>query len=172
MNDGKMKAYILLQHHKGLFALLYRFVKGSEYNHASIGIDPELNIFYSFRSKWGFCIEHPFRFDKEHKRHIQCSVYEITIVPECYEKLQDTLRNFEAERTSYHYSYLSLCLGFLGIKHDFMNGYFCSRFVAEVLEHSGSLRLMKDHSIYLPSDFRHEDVTLCFEGRAHEFAGI
>jgi inositol transport system substrate-binding protein len=44
--------------------------------------------------------------------------------------------------------YLVLCL--LHIPFKFQDKYFCSQFVAEILEQSGAVRLKKKNTLYLP----------------------
>jgi inositol transport system substrate-binding protein len=36
------------------------------------------------------------------------------------------------------------------IPYKFKNRYFCSQFVAEILEHAGAVRLKKKNTLYLP----------------------
>lgn len=165
----KYKIFILLQQHKGTIPNLYKLIKGSIYNHASISTDPNIETFYSFRTKWGFCIEHPFDFKKKHKESIQCSIYEIEVSEENYFRVQESLNQFLLKKGDLKYSYLGLILGFLKIKHFFERSYYCSRFVAEVMKASESIKLKKDTSLYLPSDFKKESFKLHFEGQAKEF---
>lgn len=166
----EVKIYILLQELKSSFGSIYKFLKGGSYNHASIGLGESFNEFYSFRTKWGLCIEHPFNFDKEYKKEVLCVLYEISVSQEQYEALVQEIHSFIKDRENYHYSYLSLFLGFLGIKHEFTRGYYCSRFVANLLDHSGAMKLHKHSSLYLPSDFLKDPSKLHFEGLAKEFS--
>lgn len=163
------KVYILLQHFEGVFSDLYQIMENDPYNHASIGISETMHEFYSFRAKWGFCAEHPFLFDKDHKRSVPCIIYVVNVSSEAFHTIEQDINRFQKRRQYYRYSYLSLMLGFLGIKHNFLKGYFGSKFVAELLLKSGCLELAKSTSCYLPSDFRKEDIAMCFEGLASEF---
>jgi len=169
---GNRRIYILLQEYTCFFGHFYKSVKGGTYNHASIGIDDELQEFYSFRTKWGFCIEHPFYFNKEHKKYIPCAIYQVEVTEIEYRNTQEEIHSFISEREQYHYSYLSVVLGFLGIKHQFDKGYYCSKFVAELLERSGAMVLQKDTSVYFPSDFLQEKASIYFEGNANEYSMI
>lgn len=164
--DNQYKMFILLQQHKGTFPKVYKYIKGSIYNHASISLDPNIETFYSFRTKWGFVVEHPFDFKKKHKESIRCSIYEIELNEENYHRVQNSLIEFQNKKENLKYSYLSLILGFLKIKHFFEKGYYCSRFVAEVMKSSDSIEFKKDTSLYLPSDFKKESYKLIFEDEA------
>lgn len=164
-----MKVYILLQEYKGWFGRIYSWLKGGTYNHASIGIDDTFSEFYSFRTKWGLCVEHPFDFAKRHKEDVPCAIYEIEISEDQYEKLTAGINGFLDEKDDYHYSYLSLVLGFIGVKHNIQKGLYCSRFVANLLKQSEILSLDKHPSLYMPSDLLKVVSTVRFEGPAREF---
>lgn len=157
IEDNNYKVFILLQQHKGTFPGIYKFIKGSIYNHASISTDPEMEMFYSFRTKWGFCIEHPFDFKKKHKESIQCSIYEIELDEANYFRVQESLNGFLEKKGDLKYSYVGLVLGLLRIKHFFEKSYYCSRFVAEVMKSSESIQLKKDTS---PVHYGREAVKL------------
>lgn len=165
----KKKVYILLQEYQCFFGKICKRIKGGRYNHASIGIKDPMSEFYSFRSKWGLCIEHPFRFTKEHKKNIQCVIYEIEVTDEEYARIEDQIEQFWDRKENYRYSYLSVVLGFVGIKHRFKKGYYCSRFVAEILEASGIANFKKDPSLCMPYDFTGECRNTLFEGVARDF---
>lgn len=49
------------------------------------------------------------------------------------------------------YSLFGTLLCFLHIPHKFHDKYFCSQFVAELLEKAGAVELRKEVSLYLPS---------------------
>lgn len=166
---NNFKVFVLLQQHHGTIPRLYKYIKGSIYNHASISTDPNMETFYSFRTKWGFVVEHPFDFKKKHKESIQCSIYEIELNEENYYRVQNSLTEFQNNKENLKYSYLGLILGFLKIKHFFEKGYYCSRFVAEVLKASDSIEFKKDPSLYLPSDFKKESFKLIFQDQAKLF---
>lgn len=159
------KIYILLQQLEGVFGKVYQWFEKSPYNHASIGFEGEQVVFYSFRSKWGFCIEHPFHFNKQHKPLVPCQLYVVTVNKEVYDEVVNTIRDFRNHKHHY-YSYVSLCLGFLRFRHDLPDAYYCSKFVAEILKKCQVFELHKDPSVFLPSDFIQCAMTKLFEGKA------
>lgn len=167
-----MKAYILLQKHKGFFPKYYEKLSGSNFSHASISIDPTIAEFFSFRMKWGFCSEHPFDFEKKHKEDIICALYSVTLSESEFEKLKVNLEAFNQQREVYHYSFLSLILGFFKIRHRLPRGYYCSRFVAEVVTKSMDRKLKRHASVYLPGDFMFENFKLKFLGKAKDYLSI
>lgn len=168
-NNDQYKVFIMLQEHKGAIPALYKFLEGSRYNHASISTDPYLEKFFSFRTKWGFCVEHPFNFKKKHKEDIQVSIFEVALNEDNYFKIQESLLEFQSKKGELKFSYLGLVFGFLRIKHKFEQEYYCSRFVAETMTATTDIKLRKESSIYLPSDFKKESFKLFFEGKAKDF---
>ena len=163
------KVYILMQKHTGLIGSLYCLVTGSKYNHVSVGFSEEMSEFYSFRSKWGFCVEHPFLFNKEYKKMLLCSVFEIDVSSQTFSKLEDEIRIYNARKCDLYYSYFSIILGFLQIKHTLSKGFNCSNFVAETISNSNVAKLSKDPSIYLPNDFLKLNMNLLYQGLAQDF---
>ncbi|AMC94553.1 hypothetical protein AOC36_11390 [Erysipelothrix larvae] len=163
------KIYVLLQGYQCLFGDVYKRLKGTQYNHASLGIVDSMDEFYSFRSKWGLCIEHPFRFNKPYKKDVQCMIYEIEVTSQQYSEIQETIQSYLNQREHFHFSYTSLLLGFLGIRHNFKQGYTCSKFVAEVLEKSGVMSIGKHTSLCLPTDFENTLTLTHYEGLARNY---
>lgn len=163
------KIYILLQEYKGTMGEFYKWTHGGSYNHSSIGISESMDEFYSFRSKWGLCVEHPFEFSKQHKKEVLCLIYELEVHPTIFDEVKNNIQAFFNEKDHYYYSYISVFMSFLGIRHSFKRGYFCSRFVAEILDKAKALNLTKDTSLYLPSDFHLLPLKKIFEGKASDF---
>lgn len=166
---GKRKIYILLQEFDSTIGSIFKLLKKSNYNHASIGISDSFDEFYSFRTKWGLCIEHPFDFTKSHKREIKCIIYEIEVDEKTYENVKKHIDSFLNRKHNYYYSYFSFILGFIGLKHKLKEGYYCSRFVAEILDGSNVITFYKDASLYMPSDFMKHNLKKHFEGKAKDF---
>jgi hypothetical protein len=98
----------LLTKFTDIFGKFISWYSNGGYTHASISIDEDEEIFYSFSYK-GFVIEKP---KKRHQRN--------------------------GNRCLMH------------IPFKFKNRYFCSQFVAEILEHAGAVRLKKKNTLYLP----------------------
>lgn len=62
-----------------------------------------------------------------------------------------TFSNFLYWVSGRGYTHASLALCLLHIPSKVKNGYFCSQFVLEMLELSGSVSLKKEASLYLPN---------------------
>lgn len=139
---------ILLTRYSDWFGKFIRAIGRSGYSHASISIDGKEEIFYSFNYK-GFVIEKPRKYIP--KMRMSGSVCIRMEVPEdTYARIEEEIMQFVAKRERYAYSRWGVMLCLLHIPHKFKDRYFCSQFVAEILQRAGAVKLKKSGSLYLP----------------------
>lgn len=139
---------ILLTKYSDWFGRFICGISKYAYSHASISIDEEEEIFYSFNLK-GFVIEKPKR--KIPKTRRPGSVCIRMQVPEdTYAMIEREINQFLVKKEQYTYSQWGVVLCLLHIPHKFENRYFCSQFVAEILLRAGAIELKKKESLYLP----------------------
>lgn len=86
--------------------------------------------------------------------------YKLDVNEEQHAALQGIIEQMEASNIEWKYCMLGVILCLLGIRHKMKNAYFCSQFVAELLQTSGIMKWRKHPSLYLPNQ-------LCREIRAH-----
>ena len=142
---------ILLTKYSDWFSIFLCKICRSTYSHASISIDGNEEIFYSFNYK-GFVIEKPKKYAP--KTRMKGSMCIRMQVPESvHRKLEEELERFVNHREQFSYSTFGVILCLLKIPHKFKNSYFCSQFVAELLANTGAARLKKSESLYLPMHF-------------------
>lgn len=149
MSDEPMrKVAILLTNYSDWFARFVCNISKNRYSHASISIDEEEEIFYSFNTN-GFVVEKPKK--RIPKSRIPGSVCIRIQVPEdTYKRIKDEIQHFMEQRERYSYSVVGVVLCVLQIPHKIRNQYFCSQFVAEVLAKAGAVQLKKRETLYLP----------------------
>jgi hypothetical protein len=104
---------VLLTKFTDVFGKFVSWYSHGGYTHASISIDEDEEIFYSFNYK-GFVVEKPNKKTPKKRKP------ENVIIR-------------------------------MHIPFQFKNRYFCSQFVAEILEHAGAVRLKKKNTLYLPN---------------------
>lgn len=138
---------VLLTRYYSTFSNFLYWVSGRGYTHASLALDDGKGYFYSFNFK-GFRREYPGRKVRKCGKSI---VYRLEISEEGFEKIKKRIEEMERNKETLHYSKLSLALCLLHIPSKVKNGYFCSQFVLEMLELSGSVSLKKEASLYLPN---------------------
>lgn len=139
---------ILLTRYSDLFGRFICGISKYGYSHASISIDDEEEIFYSFNYR-GFVIEKPKkRIPKSRMAGSMCIRMQ---VPESvFSQIEEEINRFLEKREQYIYSRWGVVLCLLHIPHKFKNRYFCSQFVMEVLARAGAVELKKKESLYLP----------------------
>ncbi len=143
---------VLFSRYHTFMANFLHIVSGRGYTHASLALDEADEYFYSFNSK-GFRKEYP----KKHKnRNKKCVGYRLEISKEAYEKLQSAIRKFEEKADTFSYSNLGLVMCFLRIPYKKQGYYFCSQFVAEMLQMVGEIKLKKNASLYMPHQLLRE----------------
>ncbi|MBQ7345675.1 MAG: hypothetical protein IJW45_06410 [Oscillospiraceae bacterium] len=158
------KIYILLTRFPGLDAKALSCYTRFPYSHASVGLEEDTNTFYSFVVK-GFIVEDIARYCKADRPPFPCALYELEVTQAVYDRVKDLLQNFVKHRSTLRYSYWGLLLSLIHIPSRWKGRYFCSQFVAEVLQRCKATRLKKSSTLYLPKDLhRLTDLKLVFQG--------
>ncbi len=163
------KIYVLMTQYRGLDAKILRLRSGYPYTHASIGFEEDMDTFYTFVSK-GFLVESIRKYEKPDRPSFSCALYEIEVTEEIYATLKKNILKYKNNKTNLKYSTLGLVMCFVKIPYRRKNHYFCSQFVAEVLQESGVLKLNKKSCLYFPKDIaKHSQLKLIFKGNHLEF---
>lgn len=136
----------MTRYHDILSHFVY-WISGCGYTHAAIAFDNESQNFYTFNYK-GFRREHPF---KRKRRYGKSICYKLQVTREQYTRLKALIEQMENSNIEWKYSLFGVVLCILGIKHKIENSYFCSQFVAELLEKSEIIKWKKHSSLYLPN---------------------
>ncbi|MBP1042118.1 hypothetical protein I6N95_13945 [Vagococcus sp. BWB3-3] len=162
--------YVLLTRYEDFFSHVLQHLTNSQFTHASICFDDDLNDFYSFRLEKGFCQEHPTLMNSPKKVMAICELYSVQVSDENYQRMKRYSKKFaHGDHTAY--SSASLIAGLIGLPFHSLTGCFCSQFVAETLNKATTVLLSKPASRYFPQDFTQEaDLTLCFRGTLGELA--
>ena len=146
MNE-KRTITILFSRYTDITSKFIYLISGRGYTHVSISLDENNEYFYSFNKK-GFRKEYP----KKHLRLVKSVSYKIQVSEEEYNNIKTKIEEFNSMKDSLKYSLFGVLFCFLHIKFKFKNKYFCSQFVAEILEEIEDFHLGKDHSLYFPND--------------------
>jgi len=148
--------YILLTKYSDGLSKTIGLFTGSEYMHASIGLE-DRETFFSFNTKKGFCIETPFRKPRSAPRIL----YRLDVPEDVYDNIAQRIQEFVNGNGRYKFNYLGTVLCILRLPLWCIpvfnnNRYFCSQFVSELLSLSGAAKLRKNPLRYLPKDFSKE----------------
>ena len=162
MKDDNIKdIYIVLTQTKTYPARAIRLYTNEPYAHASIAFDEDLDEMYSFarRGKYnpfnaGFIREYIDQGVFGRFRSTKCSIYRLYITKDQYTNLRKTVDIFNKNKKAYSYNYLGLIGAAFNIPIRSKQRYFCSQFVAYVLERSGIRIFNKNYALVKPRDIR------------------
>ena len=166
--------YILLTQFPGWNSRAIQLWTRFPYTHVSLGLEEDLNTFYSFVYK-GFIVEEITRYNKPGRKPFPCALYTLEVPADTYLAAKQMIETFCNNRAELHYSRLGVVIGLiLRLPFRKKNHYFCSQFVADVLAHCRALRMEKDSTLCFPKDFsRNRHLKMVFRGdllnMAHQF---
>lgn len=147
--------YILLTRSDTCFSRLIHFATQDRYTHASIGLDSPQGPFYSFGRKHPLLalpaglVEEQVRLRRQ---TIPCCLYALEVDRAIYDLLRQRLETMYAQRDFYHYNLLGTLACYLNRPLQRSRHYFCSQFVAGLLQECGAVELPKPPALVRPSD--------------------
>ena len=147
--------HILLTRSGTWFSRLIHLATQDDYTHASIGLDGPAGPFYSFARKY----EHfalPAGLVEEQvtgrRRAVPCCLYELRVRQDTDIALRRQLQAMYAQREEYHYSVLGAFACYFNLSLQRRHHFFCSQFVATLLEECGAVTLDKSPDLTRPAD--------------------
>ena len=160
----KRKLYILLTRFPDNGSKAIQALTGFYYTHASIGLEEDMNTFYSFVVK-GFIVEEISRYLRPDRAPFPCQLYELEVSEKVYNSVKKILSSYIERKKHLRYTKLGLVFCLLRIPYKKDHHYFCSQFVADVLKQAKANRLKKNSALYLPKDFKNlPGIRLHFQG--------
>ncbi len=148
--------YILLTRSGTCFSRLIHLATRDDYTHASIGLSGPQGPFYSFARKHprfalpaGLVEE---RMSSVNRRAVPCCLYSLKVSDQTYFRLQQRLTEMYRQRESYHYSIIGALACYLHFPLQRRHHYFCSQFVACLLEDCQAAELPKPSPLVRPAD--------------------
>jgi len=151
--------YILLTDTGTVLTRIIKFFTKEPLNHASIAFDPELFEVYSFGRKKPL---NPLvaGFVKENIRSgiftdATSAIYCRSITEKQYQQMISRIKKMEENKNDYKYNFLGLVAVLFNKEIDRKNAYFCSHFVATILDESGiQITNKKPLSLVAPHDLQ------------------
>jgi len=169
------KVYVLLTDTGTVLTKMIKLYTKKPHNHASIALDDQLWNVYSFGRKKP---RNPFfaGFVRENIRggifrNADCAIYCCTLSEKQYELICKKIREIEENKGNYRYNLLGLFAVMLNMEYDRKNAFFCSHFVAALLEESG-IKINKDKplSLVTPDDIKaSSSLELVYEGKLSSY---
>lgn len=175
-NDMRERnVYILLTDTGTMLNRIIKVFTRQPLNHASISFDPQLKEVYSFGRKkpinpfiGGFVMEDvhgPLMFNAK------SAIYTCPITEAQYLLMLTKIKKIEKQQQQYKYNLLGLFAVLFNKEFDRDKAYFCSHFVATILDGTGlELPFNKPLSLVTPHDFENiPSFRLVFRGRLSSF---
>lgn len=160
MSTQATYVYIIVSRTDTVLGRMIRRGLGVPFNHCSIATDESLSCFYSIGRKG---VYNPLRagFVQESKdagffkihSNAQIAVLRVAVTETQLHALEESLAEFQAKAAQINYSLLGLVYCYFGISTKRENKYFCSQFVAELLQSAGIELLHKPPTLTRPHDF-------------------
>ncbi|WML38851.1 hypothetical protein RCG19_16860 [Neobacillus sp. OS1-2] len=169
------KIYVLLTDTGTIFTRIIKFYTKKPHNHASIVVDDHFNKVYSFGRRNP---RNPFMagFVQENIRgglfrNADCAIYCVTLTDTQFEKIIAKIREMEEHKSNYRYNLIGLIAVMLNREIDRKNAFFCSHFVATLLEESGiPIKNQKPLSLVTPHDIKESaSLKLIYEGKLSSY---
>ena len=148
--------YILLTRSGTWFSRLIHLATQDRYTHASIGLDGPDGSFYSFTRKYRYLALPAGLVEEQvtvYRRAVPCCLYELTVSEEAYARLRQKLSSMYIQREEYRYNILGVFACYFNLSFQRQRHYFCSQFVAGLLEDCGAVELPKPPTLLRPADF-------------------
>lgn len=163
--ENKFPVFIVLTNGVTLFSALIRKATGDMFTHASIAFNTALKPLYSFGSKYisltdpektrtgmGFVAVNPedelWELNNTSGRRVNYAIYATFVNRDSFIKMQQRLQWFINHAEDLKYSFSQLIRVKLNIPSTNQTKWFCSRFVAEIINAGKSTS--KDPSLYRP----------------------
>lgn len=141
---------ILLTKYSDWISNMVYVLCGRGYTHASISLEENTDTYYSF-NYLGFAVETVSKHRKRGVKKSKC--FRVEISDQSYENIRQRIHDIEQERSTYKYTRLGVLCCILHIPFHSNRRYFCSQFVAELLEDSGAMQLPRPSNYFLPNHF-------------------
>lgn len=144
------KINILLTKYSDLTSNLIYHIAGHGYTHASVALGDSPQEYYSFNYK-GFAIETLEKHKRRGVRRSRC--YQVNVSDEAYRLMEEKIKIFKENKRHYKYSRIAVLCCVLHLPLKFRNRYFCSQFVAELLENETEIDIGRKPCFFLPNHF-------------------
>lgn len=176
--DNTKSVYVLLIRTNTIVSRLIHFFTKCEYTHSSIGMSSDCHELYSFARKY-MISPIPACFVRENIDtgvmakfpNSPCALYEIKIPKQVFDKIYNELETLKHLDKPLKYSLLGPIFCWIGYESKQRKKFFCSRFVADLLERSGAVTLSKPAALFRPIDFTSlSELKLIYRGTLGELA--
>lgn len=170
--DKLYPVYVMLIHSGTLLANVIKTVTNSKFSHSSISFDSSMRNMYSFGRKSD---TNPFigAFKKEDiqsefykEKEIPYALYVVPVTEDELARMKKRLNYFIANSTKFKYDFTGLMKNYFGIADNPEYKWFCSRFVADILNAGAPAEhpYVMEPSLMRPEDFQNTNFAIYVTG--------
>lgn len=155
----KYPIFIVLMHSGTPLANAIKTVTHSQYSHACISFNAELDPIYSFGEKtrkvgFGFVTQN-IKDNFYKKQKTEYGVYVMFVSKEARDSMKQELEYFKKNQDKMKYDCFGLFQVFFNQSTDYKkNKYFCSRFVMDIIQSGIGIQNDKSASLWKPEDIK------------------
>ncbi|MGE7667465.1 hypothetical protein ACQKMN_17340 [Ureibacillus composti] len=169
--------YIVLTETSTVLARAIKLYTQENFSHVSIAFDLELKEMYSFGRKnennpfiGGFIQENP---SSRLMSNAYCAVYSCPVTNEQYEKLKAMVEHYQSNKRHFKYNFIGLFFVACQIRLKRDNAFFCSQFIATLLQQVGLSLAGRCPYLIKPADFaKLPYIHLCYTGLMRNYTKI
>lgn len=173
MHTEEKQIYVLLTDSGTMLGRMIKWYTKQPLSHASLVLDQDLQEIYSFGRKnpgnpfiGGFIRE---SLKSSLLLEASCALYRCPVSQSVYARLQRQVEDMRSQQHQYKYSVWGLVGVALNRAWSRENAYFCSQFVATVLEENGAVHLEKPPALTTPGDLAAlEELAPIFRGSVRQ----
>lgn len=177
MCDNCKELYIVISQTGTVISRILKFITGAEYNHASLCLNRDLKLMYSFGRKVpffplpsGFVEESPNFGTFKYFSNTKVLVLALKVECDQYSAIEKYINDMVTQKNTYGYNYLGLFLAGLKICHKSHNRYYCSEFIRDVLKLHNINGTEKIAGIVQPVHFLNlPDITRIYCGKLKNY---
>lgn len=159
------KVYVVLSKTGTWLSYLLQMYTKEPVPHCSFSLDKELYHMYSFGRRKpydtfnvGFVHERPDKNVFGRFRNIRCEIYEVEVTNEQYRIMWNTTKSFWKNKESYKYNTIGIVLALFRFYPEIPDSYYCTQFVAYVLQKAGVAFTDKNYLEMRSEDFRNSPL--------------
>ena len=169
-----MKIYIVLTDTGSMLTKAIKLYTKNPYNHVSISFNEDLTEIYSFGRK---IPNNPFigglvkeNLNSQIFKEAGCAIYSYEVTEQQYNQMLHKVREMESEKNLYRYNFIGLLAAMAHLEIPRKYAYFCSQFVAMVLQEGDIYVVDKPTCFTSPYDIQiYSDLEFVYEGLLQKY---
>lgn len=174
-----MKSIYLVRTYTGTFPsrLINLFLK-EEYVHISISFSEDLSDTYGFGKIKSINPIHGGIQRENMNRYpfigVPCEIYKLSVSSTDYKRIKEQVYNIYENRDLYKFNLLGLITAYFKIEWERKYSYYCSEFIAEVLQNSNLLDKGYKPSVTTPKELINglDDLSLIYKGNLSSYSEL